>query len=73
MIKGTLSTDQEDGNIYIKQNGIDFSIESRIEEILKEVYPQFYNTEEGEWYSRIPHVEIEIKIIGLEVNKNDWA
>lgn len=56
-----LSTDQEDGNAYLEQNGIDYGAGFLIEEELKEMYPDYLD-EEGEFFAKCPKKKLKITI-----------
>jgi hypothetical protein len=60
----SLSTDQEDGNIYFEISGMDISFEAWLEEELKKnsKTKNFWNKKDNCWYSRIPKTKIKINI-----------
>jgi hypothetical protein len=60
IIGGTLSTDQEDGNLYFCDGHMDMSFDAIIDEKIKSMFPKLYDSKSKGFYSRMKHKKIRI-------------
>jgi hypothetical protein len=60
VIYGTLSTDQEDGNIYFFDGNMDMSFDTIIDRNIKLMFPELYDFKNEGFYSRMKYKQIKI-------------
>jgi len=60
IISGTLSTDQEDGNLYFCNGHMDISFDAIIDRKIKLMFPELYDFKNEGFYSRMKHKRIRI-------------